>query len=129
MSLACLKTDLRTGIQGLDYEHRELVGVMEEICNNYERTEVTRSVSDRFGELYAEASAHFALEEMFMRRKQYAGYDVHKADHEKLLDQMRSMMDSYEDGKCTNCNLSLHTCLEGWFAGHARYIDSGLRSL
>jgi hemerythrin len=129
MSLTSLKDGLRTGIDGLDYEHRKLVGVMEAICDNFERAEAAGTVSGWFGELYAEVSAHFALEEALMHKKKYAAYEAHKAHHERLLEQIRSMMESCEAGKCVDCGVSLRACLEAWFAEHVREMDVGLRNL
>lgn len=129
MSLASLKDGLRTGIDGLDYEHRKLVGVMETLCDSFDGAGSTGEVSDLFGAFYAEASAHFALEESLMRVKKYAFLDAHKADHERLLDQIRHMMEAYEDGTCADCGTSLRACLEAWFTGHVADADSGLRNL
>lgn len=129
MSLTSLKEGLRTGIDGLDYEHRKLVEVMEALCDSFDRAGPGGEVSDLFATLYTEASAHFALEESIMREKKYPFYDTHKADHERLLDKIRVMMEAYEGGMCTDCGTSLRTCLETWFAGHVADADSGLRSL
>ena len=129
MSLTSLKDGLRTGINGLDYEHRELVGMMEALCDSFDGAGPSSEVSDLFGALYAEASAHFALEESLMREKKYASYEAHKADHERLLERIRQMMEAYEDGMCEDCGTSLRGCLEAWFAGHVAKADAGLRSL
>ncbi len=129
MSLTSLKDGLRTGIDGLDYEHRKLVEVMEALCNSFDRAGSAGEVSDLFATLHAGASAHFALEESIMREKKYPFYDTHKADHERLLDKIRFMMEAYEDGMCTDCGTSLQTCLETWFAGHVADADTGLRAL
>ena len=129
MSLSSLKNGLRTGIESLDYEHRKLVRVMETLCDSFDRAKSAREASDLFGSLCAEATAHFALEESLMREKKYAFYDVHKSDHEKLLDQIRRMMEAYEDGKCTDCGTSLRACLEAWFANHVTNADSELSKL
>jgi len=129
MSLASLKEGLRTGIDSLDYEHRKLIGVMEALCDSFDRAESAHEVSDLFGALYAQASAHFALEESIMRGKKYAFYDAHKADHERLLDQIRRMMEAYENGMCTDCGTTLRACLEVWLAGHVADADTGLRTL
>jgi hemerythrin-like metal-binding protein len=129
MSLTSLKDGFKTGIHSLDYEHRKLVEVMEALSDSFDRAASTREVSDMFGTLYAEASAHFALEESIMRQKKYAFYDAHKADHERLLDQIRHMMEAYEDGMCADCGTSLRACLEVWFAGHVADADTGLRTL
>ncbi len=129
MSLTSLKDGLRTGINGLDYEHRELVGMMEALCDSFDDAGPSSEVSDLFGALYAEASAHFALEESLMREKKYASYEAHKADHERLLERIRQMMEAYEDGMCEDCGTSLRRWLEAWFAGHVAKADAGLRSL
>ena len=102
---------------------------MEALCDSFDRAGSAAEVSDLFAALYAEASAHFALEESIMRGKKYASYDAHKADHERLLDKIRFMMEAYEDGMCTDCGTSLRACLEAWFASHVANADSGLRSL
>ncbi len=129
MSLTSLKDGLRTDILSLDYEHTELVEVMEALCDSFDRTGPTPEVADLFGKLHAKAAAHFALEERLMREKGYASYDAHKADHERLLERIRRMMEAYEDGVCEDCGTTLRACLEGWFASHVRKADSGLRSL
>jgi len=127
MSLSSLKDNLHTGIDSLDYEHRKLVGVMEALCDSFERDE--SSASELFGTLYAEVTAHFALEESIMRERKYAHYDAHKADHEQLLDRVRFMMDACEKGLCADCGTSLRQCLEDWLAGHVANADRALRSL
>ncbi len=127
MSLSSLKENFNTGIDSLDYEHRKLVGVMEALCDSYERDE--SSASELFGKLYTEVAAHFALEERIMREKKYALYDAHKADHEKLLDRVRFMMEAYEKGLCADCGTNLRDCLEEWLAGHVADADRGLGKL
>lgn len=129
MSLNSLKDGLRTNIDSLDYEHRKLVEVMEELCESFNRATVAPEVADLFGALYARVAAHFALEEHLMREKKYASYDAHKADHERLLDRILYMMEAYEDGTCKDCGSSLPACLEAWFAAHVQNADTGLRAL
>lgn len=129
MSLRSLKDELNTGIESLDFEHRELVGLMEALCDSFDRDEPAQKVSDGFGALYAGASAHFALEERLMRENKYPSYDDHKADHERLLDQIRFMMEAFEKGKCADCGTTLRDCLEAWLADHVKGADAELRAL
>lgn len=129
MSLTSMKDGLRTGIDGLDYEHRKLVEEMEAICERFDHAVIEQEVSDLFGTIYATASAHFALEECLMREKKYALYEAHKADHERLLDRIRLMMESYEDGLCKSCGVSISACLETWLADHVKDADTALRTL
>jgi len=129
MSLASLKDELRTGIDSLDHEHRQLIGVMEALCDSFDHAPSADAVSNLFGLLYAQVSAHFALEERLMREKRYAFYATHKAEHERLLEQIRNMMEAYEDGKCEDCGTTLRACLEAWLANHVRSADTALRTL
>lgn len=126
MSLASLKNELRTGIDSLDHEHRKLVGVMEALCDSFESTPFAGAVSNGFGMLYEQASARFALEERLMRAHDCTFYDTHKTDHERLLEQIRSMMEAYEEGKCEDCGTSLRACLETWLTDHVRNADAAL---
>jgi hemerythrin len=123
------RTGPRTGIDSLDYEHSKIVGVMEDLCDRFDSGDIPGEVSDSFGTLHAEVTAHFALEEYLMRERKYALADEHKADHERLLDQIRFMMDAYEDGKCVDCGTTLRACLSKWFAGHEKDAEAWRRAL
>lgn len=133
MSLDSLKDELKTGVGSLDFEHRTLVGLMEALCERYDENTPSsgpsQPVSDAFGALYAGVSAHFALEERLMRENEFPSYADHKADHEKLLDRIRAMMEAYEGGMCADCGTTLRACLEAWIAGHVAGPDAELRKL
>ncbi len=102
---------------------------MEELCESFDHVGSALEISELFGELYARASAHFALEERFMRERNYAFYDAHKADHEHLLGQIRNLMDIHEDGMPSYSGTSISGCLVAWFTGHVVDMDTGLRTL
>lgn len=123
MPLPDWKEEFATGIDYIDYEHQRLVRLINRICDEsiHEGSEVT--VADGLGQLYAQICAHFALEEQLMREKGYEHYEVHKADHEKLLDEIRYMMDAFEDGLCDSCAKTLDECLTAWFYKHFRIED------
>jgi len=112
------------GTGGLDFEHRRLIGMLETLSDEFEHSKA--SVSGWFGELYAETAAHFALEEGVMRRNGEAAYESHKADHERLLDQFRCIMEAYEAGQCHGCGLRLRVCLANWFSNHVRESEAPL---
>jgi hemerythrin len=83
------------------------------------------TVPDFLGEIYARISAHFALEESLMRAKRYAHFDEHKADHERLLDEIRDIMDDYEDRRIFDAE-QLAQRLGTWFTVHFRTHDARL---
>ena len=81
------------------------------------------AVAKFLGELHAQIPAHFALEEKVMRARRYPGYPDHKREHERLLDQIRDIMDGYEQAGRYGA-VSLGTALDRWFSEHFRTQDA-----
>jgi len=110
------------GIASVDHEHREMIRLINDL---HERLGGGGSVAEFLGEVYTRISAHFALEEKIMRERQYDQYADHKADHERLLDEIREMMDDYED-KGSYQDEMLASRLSKWFGEHFRARDARL---
>lgn len=109
------------GVPAVDFEHRQLVALINEGYQLYSDQGADQStefkVSEYLGEIYARISSHFALEEKEMKAVNYPEYDSHKEDHERLLDDIRDMMEIYENrGYFSEEELSQH--LISWFTGH-----------
>lgn len=113
------------GVAAVDHEHRELIGLVNEAHDRLMRPGAVDVVMEFLGEILARITAHFALEEQVMRARNYDHYDTHKADHERLLDEIRDMMDDYEDGELFSEAL-LAQQLQAWFTGHFRTHDARL---
>lgn len=60
-----------------------------------------------------------------MRERQYNQYADHKADHERLLDEIREIMDDVED-KGSYQESILADRLRNWFGDHFRTRDARL---
>ena len=60
-----------------------------------------------------------------MREHTYDQYEEHKADHERLLDEIRDIMDAYEDDARFDKN-ELAACLSTWFTEHFKTKDARL---
>ena len=125
MSLIEWDENYSVGVAAVDHEHRELIGLVNEAHDRLMRPGAADAVMDFLGEIYARISAHFALEEQIMRARNYDHYDEHKADHERLLDEIRDIMDDYEDEELFSEEL-LAQQLKTWFAGHFRSHDARL---
>ena len=123
MSLIEWKPDFSVGNSAVDHEHHELITLINDLHATIESRGTPEKVSESLGEIYAQISAHFALEEKIMRDARYAGYESHKADHESLLDQLLDIMDGVEsDGAYDEDRLS--ATLEHWFSEHFRTHDA-----
>ena len=125
MSLIAWDDRYSVGEASVDHEHRELIGLINETYDRLKRPDADITVPDFLGEIYTRISAHFALEEKLMRASRYDQYPEHKADHERLLDEIRDIMDDYEDRRIFEAE-QLAQRLGAWFTGHFRTHDARL---
>jgi hemerythrin len=128
MALIEWKDAFNTGDPSVDFEHRGLIDLINELYDNLSRNASTEDVLDFFGEIHARIAAHFALEEKTMRDAAYGEYGPHKADHERLLDDIRDMMDGYEAGEFADFEATLTGRLRAWFMEHFATFDARLHA-
>ena len=99
MPLIDWREEFALGIPGVDHEHRELIALINRIHDEAQGAGDVSAIVGFLGELHAQISAHFALEEKLMRERHYSGYPSHKDDHERLLEEIHEMMERYEAGE------------------------------
>ncbi len=119
------KAEYALGVPGVDHEHRELIGLINEVYRRLERPEDGAAVELLLGDIYAAIAAHFALEEQEMRAAAYAEYEDHKADHEALLDQIVTLMDRFADDPAARVD-EIRARLDDWFMVHFGTFDARL---
>jgi hemerythrin len=129
MPLIEWRKEFETGVAEVDHEHRELVELINELDAAVDTDAPPERVGEFLGEVFARISAHFALEETVMRKHRYDQYADHKADHEKLLDQLRDIMDSHEAGAYLDYRTALKRSVRDWFVDHFKSRDARLHRL
>lgn len=118
------RPEFELGLPGVDHEHRELIDMVNRLHQVFHAGRVL-SLEDYLGELATRIAAHFALEELEMRERRYAGLAAHKADHERLLDEIGAMMEQAATGRGFN-EPELACLLADWFGIHFRTHDADL---
>ena len=118
------KDSFSVGVPAVDHEHRELIEMVARLQQALLSGAPAGDVEQALGELMRGISAHFALEEKFMRDRGYDRLAEHKADHEKLLDELRDLM----EGERPDSPEALSQKLGDWFAVHFRTHDARLHS-
>jgi hemerythrin len=121
--------EYRTGIASLDHEHHEMIALLNEMAEAVLSEGAPEKVSAFLGEVYAKIQAHFALEERIMRAHSFADFPAHKADHERLLDELREIMESHEADAGFDYRGALSARLRDWFMVHFHEHDARLHSL
>lgn len=125
MSLIAWRADYEIGIPDVDHEHRALIDLINETFAGLQQGADPEAVEMFLGEIHARIAAHFALEEKEMRKMGYGEYDDHKADHERLLDEIRDLMDDVEQRESLDAD-DLGRRLDVWFSEHFRTRDARL---
>lgn len=125
MTLLEWKPDYALGIDEVDFEHREMIELINACHERLGGAGDPLAIEQFLGEIHAGIAAHFALEEHIMRRAAYPEYAEHKEDHEILLDQIRDLMDLFLDDP-ENGAERLRERLGDWFGRHFSTFDARL---
>lgn len=123
------KPEFETGIASVDHEHRTLINLLNELHGKLDAAPVPDEIERFLGEVYAHVAAHFALEERQMRVARYEEYAVHKHDHDRLLDEIRSIMERQATGAYADYAAMLGRELRNWFVEHFRSLDPKLHRM
>ena len=113
------------GVEAVDHEHRELVDLINRLYEEARSKGSKVAVLGFFGDLFKSISAHFALEERIMRERGYDQLLQHKDDHERLLDEIRDIMEDYEVTDLLDEQL-LSQRLDAWLSRHFETHDARL---
>jgi hemerythrin len=125
MALLQWKEEYSVGIAAVDHEHKELINLVNQLHNALTAQASKSTVEEFLGDLFRSISAHFALEEKFMRDHQYDQLTQHKQDHEQLLEEIRGIMDGVERNQNID-DPSLCAQLDAWFSHHFETHDARL---
>ena len=123
MNLVEWRDEFKIGIEEVDFEHQELIELINELYAESKKEDSALAVIDYLEEIFAKISAHFALEEKVMRDLQYDQYEDHKEDHELLLDDIMDIMDEYADNSRLD-EEEFADRLNDWFVRHFSTKDA-----
>ena len=128
MALIEWRDEFCTGMPGVDHEHQQLIEQINAIYALIDDRAEKADVINGLGDIYGSISAHFALEEQMMERHGYDQFQQHRADHERLLDDIRDITDEYENAAELDDD-AFKQKLNDWFQLHFKTHDSRLHKL
>ncbi|WP_432817046.1 bacteriohemerythrin [Sulfitobacter sp. JB4-11] len=121
------KPEFSVGDPAVDHEHKELIDLVNRAAGSILENLSEEEIDKSFGDLLHGISAHFAHEERQMRTSTYDQLDAHKADHERLLDALRDIMDEERHAPEQSAE-RLVEILSDWFIGHFSTHDARLHN-
>jgi hemerythrin len=119
------RDEFSIGIPEVDHEHRELIGMINALLSTLGPNTDRARIVAALGEIHGRIAAHFALEEREMRSLKYFGLIEHKADHERLLDDILDIMADVESPSGYP-PAAMEQRLTKWFSVHFQTHDSRL---
>jgi hemerythrin-like metal-binding protein len=125
MARLAWRPEYSVGDPAVDHEHQELIDLVNQTADAIEAGEGADRIDRSFGDLLRSVSSHFALEERQMREAAYDRLTEHKADHERLIDALRDIMDRAAVLPERSSERLVAT-LDAWFADHFRTHDARL---
>ena len=129
MTLIPWRKEFETGVESIDHEHQNLISAINDLAVLAKGERPTQQIQASLAEIHALIEAHFALEEKVMRSVGYEGYAEHKADHDRLLDDIRDIMDEVAAGADTDVPAAIADRTGRWFGNHFRTLDRRLHAL
>ena len=114
--------ELSVGIEEIDAQHKVLVDLLNQIHEAIQQrhgAEVTARILEKLGEY---TRTHFAVEESLMRIMHYPDYERHKAEHDKLIEQLNVFHAKLVAGK-TSISFELAHFLKVWLTKHIMETD------
>ena len=114
---------MRLGVPEVDFEHEELIGVINTLGELLQANDASDIIPSLLAEIHAQIEAHFALEEKLMRDQGFLGYEAHKEDHDRLLEQIRDIMSEAKTLDEPTLRADLAQRLNTWFSDHFRTLD------
>ena len=114
--------DYSVNIQAIDEQHKVLIALINQlhvaIIEHHGKT-TAREVLDRLAEY---THNHFALEERLMSRSHYPEIAAHRAQHQEMIDQVRTLQHRFYDEN-KPIAFELLYVLKRWLVHHINESD------
>lgn len=125
MSLVRWKDEYLTQVEAIDSQHRRLIDLINGIYDLMRVGRDQESIAEALGEVVEYTRFHFGTEEKAMTETSYKGFEGHAAEHERLLDQIRELRRSLQDGRIV-VSMNEMYFLKDWLINHIQGPDRGL---
>ena len=122
MSFIIWNKSLLMGIEEIDEQHKELMGIINKVHSYYPGNKIAEieSLIDRLTEF---ARIHFSTEEKYFEKWNYPYADEHMVEHEKILLKILQFKAKSEKYSKELLNEILKFLKDEWFENHLKKHD------
>ena len=121
------KDEYSIGDASVDQEHELLITQINKLYEQLSLPLDTETIESMLADIQADISTHFALEELLMQEAEFAEFEEHKQDHERLLDQIDDMTFHFTEDPESGKELLINR-LSDWFSHHFKGFDTRLHN-
>jgi len=117
------KEDFGGGIECIDDDHKQLINLINqfEAAANYDQGE--QFEEEALSELVDYTKHHFAIEEKLMQEHSYPEFEQHKAQHEAMIKQVKTFLESYQTDDSEQTIEEIAAYLKYWLVNHIISVD------
>jgi len=122
MPLIPWNDELSVGVNSLDEQHKQLVAMINELNDAFEKGKSDEILAKVFDELAVYTIEHFGYEEELFARYGYSESQAHKKAHEVLIKQVQDLRQKLNDGEFM-ISLEVMLFLKDWLTNHIMKTD------
>jgi len=127
MALIVWATDYGVGVDRLDADHIMIFSLINHIDEVHQSGSDEGAISRILKLLIDRAVAHFAREEMMMRKNGYPGLEAHRAEHQKIVDELLPLYNAYQENPRPEISSEIIQVLSSWLEHHILQSDMRYR--
>lgn len=106
----------------LDSQHKKLIAIINELHTAMKVARGNEIMQTIFDELIWYTKEHFRTEEQIMQKFNYPAFNEHKAEHEKLTEEVLKLQKDYKEGKSL-ITMDTMNFLKSWLINHIEGTD------
>lgn len=114
--------DLAVGNAFIDSDHRKLIGLVNDLHDAMAEGKGKEVLGVTLSNLIKYTAAHFKREEDEMVRIGYSGAIAHRQEHEKLVREVLSLQQKFNDGNAM-LTVKVSEFLKDWLVEHIMKTD------
>ena len=122
MDLITWEDKLSVNIQSMDQEHKQLIGLINELHNAMRQGQGKLVLSSTLENLIRYTQTHFTNEEKLMQEMGYPDLKEHKKEHAALTKQVIDLQNRHEQGELV-LTIEIMQFLKNWLTHHILNTD------
>jgi hemerythrin-like metal-binding protein len=117
------EAELSVGVKELDDDHKQLMGMLNEIHESAAAGRNDQELSDLVEKMVANTKAHFEHEELLLAKAGYPDAPAHFQEHDWMIAKALSVQAAFRCGSASTLSAELLSFLRDWLIHHIRDVD------